>query len=121
MIQKKPISKSLVLDLIKHSEGDLDLFTKLINELDDIQVIKVQGGQIASYKDSIYEFIVQSYLHEEQVEELCKLYCRNSTHKVKNGNFNGSCSFPFGLESFYKFERIGYGVYRYIVCEPYTG
>lgn len=124
MIQKKSINKTSILSLIsvvKEEKGDLELLENLVKEVDDITVIKVQGGQVASYKDSIYRFIVQCFLPEEQVEELCKLYCRNSNNKLQGGNFNGSCSFPFGLNSFYRFNKLAYGVYEYTVCEPYTG
>ena len=81
----------------------------------------VRGGQLRAYSDSIYEYIIESNEPKNMVER----YCTASVHKCKNkhqsGTFDGSCGFPFGLDSYYKLIEISEHRYRYTVCSPYTG
>ena len=82
----------------------------------------IRTGQSGKYTDSIYEYKVYSDQPEHDVEKFCKEFIRPATHKARIGdNFNGRCGYPYGLESFYSFQKIGENTYRYLVCYPYNG
>lgn len=85
------------------------------------KVKKIRGGQISSYKDSIYEYEIESKMPAEKVESYCREVVRRCVHKSQGGCFTGSCKFPFGLERYYKFTTLDKGRYNYTVCEPFTG
>ena len=77
-------------------------------------------GQIRPYADSIYEYEIKTTLHKDEVKRFCTLFLRPS--KIEHaGRFDGSCNFPHGLNSYYKFTKLSENKYHYIVCGPYTG
>jgi hypothetical protein len=81
----------------------------------------IRGGQVRLHADSIYEYeIYTTCISEYDVKRFCTSFLRPSKHE-SGGGFSGACNFPYGLDSFYKFENLGDGKFRYIVCEPYTG
>ena len=95
-----------------------------------IQWKQIQAGQLRPYADSIYEYEIttniKGMLYNETDEEYDKIkeFCTEILYPSKNeggGGFNGSCSFPHGLNSYYKFVKRDRGSYHYIVCQPYTG
>ena len=80
----------------------------------------LQAGQVRPYADSIYEYELETTLHITEVKRFCTLFLRPS--KIEHaGRFDGSCSFPHGLNSYYKFTKKSDTNYHYIVCSPYTG
>jgi hypothetical protein len=87
----------------------------------EIKVEVLKYGQVAPYKDSVYEYRIKTTLPEFDVKSFCVKFLKPATHEVESGCFNGSCSFPFGLENYYKFSKTGDDSYYYIVCSPYTG
>ncbi len=78
------------------------------------------SGQVRLHADSIYRYEVSSNLSEEEVKRFCTTFLYPSKNEG-GGTFNGSCDFPHGLDSFYKFEKIGDNKYEYTICRPYTG
>lgn len=91
--------------------------------IDKISVTKMYSGQVARYKDSIYDYKIKSYLKPKEVEEYCldNVGPFKPKHKLNNGVFNGSCFFPFGLQPYYRFIRRSEIEYQYTICSPYTG
>ena len=85
------------------------------------KVKNIRYGQVASYKDSIYEYEVISEVPESEVEKHCITEVKPCKNKSQGSSFHGSCSFPFGLNSYYKFNKVADNTYRYTVCSPYTG
>jgi len=84
-----------------------------------LKVTPIRGGQLRPYADSVYEYEIESTLDPKETENHCTAKvkpCQN-----KGSDFSGSCSFPFGLNSFYSFSKIAENKYNYKVCEPYTG
>ncbi|MCK5015678.1 MAG: hypothetical protein KAS32_01285 [Candidatus Peribacteraceae bacterium] len=81
----------------------------------------LQAGQLRSYADSIYEYEIESTIHENRIKEFCFQFLKKVDPKHKGNQFNGSCNFPFGLSSFYSFTKIEDNKYHYKVCSPYTG
>ena len=86
-----------------------------------MEIKKVSGGQLRPYSDSVYVFEVTSDKPEDEVEKHCTQEVKRCNNKSQGGRFDGSCSFPFGLNSYYKFSKVTDNKYRYTVCEPYTG
>ena len=80
----------------------------------------IASGQPAPYRDSIFKAEIHSTLHPMTVKNFCTMYLRPSSNEYASGVFNGSCGFPFGLNSYYRFRETRKGVYEYTVCEPYT-
>lgn len=79
----------------------------------------LKSGQPRPHADSIYIYKVFSDSPEYLIMGFCTQILKPS--KNKGSNFSGSSSFPFGLESFYSFEKTGEHEYLYKVCQPYTG
>lgn len=79
-----------------------------------------RSGQVRSHADSIYEYEVETALPEYEVKRFCTSFLKPSKHEG-GGSFSGACSFPHGMDSFYKFEKLEDNKYRYTVCSPYTG
>ena len=86
-----------------------------------IEVEQLRYGQVGPYKDSVYEFVIKTDLPEHDVKRFCTTFLRGGKHQVDSGKFDGNCSFPFGLESYFKFHKKDDGSYYYITCHPYTG
>lgn len=84
-----------------------------------ITVEAIQLGQVGPYKDSIYKFKVISDLPLSEVKEFCTKTLRRSKNESPNGCYTGSCGFPFGLSSYFRFKKVAEGEYEYTVCEPY--
>lgn len=82
-------------------------------------VEKLKAGQVRKYGDSIYEYRIVSDEPVEAVKSHCTTKLRPSKNESPNGHYGGSCGFPFGLESYFKFKKESEGVYLYTVCEPY--
>ena len=85
-----------------------------------IKFTQTTGGQVRPYGDSVYTYLIESNLREDEVltaciEDIHKCF-RLNTGK---GSFNGNCGYPFGLHNFYQFNKIDDGKYEYKVCEPY--
>ena len=84
----------------------------------------IRAGQVSAHKDSIYEYKVYSDRPEAQVKTFCTTILEPyAGHEAADdkAQFNGSCSFPYGLESFYAFRKLAENTYYFIVCRPYTG
>lgn len=97
---------------------------------DDLKIETIKYGQMGQYKDSIYEYKIISKLNNKLIERYCTTKLRPCKNNKQNGCFTGSCGFPFGLESYYKFVHIDTiisengkevleSIYLYTVCEPY--
>lgn len=86
-----------------------------------VKVAVLKSGQVRPYADSIYQYEVESNLSESETKRLCTSFIRRSAFEEPNGKYNGSCGFPHGLNSYYKFTKQVYEKYLYTVCEPYTG
>ena len=82
-----------------------------------ISIKCVSSGQVAAYKDSIYAYEIESDMREFEVKDFCIRQLKKAEHE--GSNFSGCCAFPFGLNSFYSFTKIGANSYRYRVCDPY--
>lgn len=80
----------------------------------------LHDGQMRLCADSVYEYEIFTDLRESSVKEFCTKFLRPSKIEFA-GCFNGSCSFPHGLNSYFKFTKKDDNKYYYIVCEPYTG
>lgn len=93
-----------------------------------IKYEKVRSGQLGSHKDSVTEIkIITDETNPNYIKRFCTeflLPCKNEANKP-GCSFTGTCSFPYGLESFYSFRDVGMEdnmhVYTYKVCYPYTG
>jgi hypothetical protein len=81
----------------------------------------VKTGQVAAYKDSIYEYVIESNLPEEFIKRFCTKTLNPATNESPNGCFSGACGFEFGLAPFFKFKKTGDNIYLYTVCCPYCG
>lgn len=79
------------------------------------------SGQVGEYKDSIYEFEIESNLPPAEVKRFCLDFLSSAENEVTSGTFDGACGFPFGLETYYMFSLMAEGNYKYVVCKPYTG
>jgi len=84
------------------------------------QIIRV--GQLRLYADSIYEYRIESELHENLIKNFCIKVLRPCSIEGRVGTeqFDGSCSFPHGLQPYYRFRKIEENIYEYVVCEPFT-
>jgi len=80
-----------------------------------------RSGQVAAYKDTITQYELKSNQSEGFIKLFCTQILRFSRNESPNGCYTGSCSFPFGMESYYSFVEIEANVYIYTVCNPYTG
>jgi len=82
----------------------------------------LRAGQPRPYADSIYEYVIKSKLPESFIKNFCTKVLKPCDIPSKAGNeqFTGSCGFPYGLDSFYKFKQEAEGIYKYVVCEPFT-
>ena len=85
-----------------------------------MKVVTKHSGQVRPYGDSVYDFEITSGMSPGEILALCKKYLYNSNNRKDDATHNGSCGFPFGLESFFSFVKIGENKYRYTVTEPYT-
>ena len=85
-----------------------------------MEVKNIRGGQVRPYADSIYQYKITSDKPEEKVEEHCAKEVHRCSNKLQGGCFTGSTGFPFGLDSYYKFNKMSDGKFSYTVCEPYT-
>lgn len=82
----------------------------------------LRAGQVRPYGDSIYRYRVMSDSPMFVVSTFCRKVLKPCENECLDDNqYTGSCSFPFALNSFYKFEMESPGVYIYTVCEPWTG
>jgi len=81
----------------------------------------LRAGQVRPYADSVYEYEIESNIHENQVKEFCFTFLKRVNSKNKGNNFSGNCSFPYGLSAYYQFTKVEEGKYLYTVCNPYTG
>ena len=87
-----------------------------------IQHVTVSEGQVRPYADSVYIYDVTAPegATDEQVWEACQTL-RKCANRDQNRGHNGSCSFPYGMQSFGSLKPIEGNSYRYSVTEPYTG
>jgi len=87
------------------------------------KVNQIREGQRLPYQDSIYEYIINSDLPEEEVKQKCLTEVRKCAPERHAGleQYSGHCGFPFGLDSFYRFRKLEENKYQYIVVEPFTG
>lgn len=79
----------------------------------------IRAGQVGPYKDSVHKFKVTSDLPEAEVKRFCTETLMRSNNQSNSGCYNGSCGFPFGLSSYFRFVKLEEGVYEYMVCQPY--
>ena len=56
----------------------------------------IQAGQLRAYADSVYEYEIETKIHENQVKKFCFNFLKRVDSKNKGHQFNGSCNFPFG-------------------------
>lgn len=90
------------------------------------EVTVIHEGQVRRYGDSIYRYQIASNYSEHIIKGFCTGVLYPATHEAPNAKYNGSTNFPFGLDSYYKFSRMGINekgnqIYEYVVCRPYTG
>jgi hypothetical protein len=81
----------------------------------------LRSGQARRYQDSVYEYEIKSDEGFDKTKEHClSVVCKcNVENEKKDYIHDGSCGFPFGLDSFYTFTDQGKGVYRYTVTHPF--
>ena len=82
----------------------------------------IKSGQVAAHKDSTYKYVIETKLPERTVREFCTKFLHRAQYEAQNERqFNGSCSFPFGLDKFFKFyqDEENENIYHYFVCHPY--
>lgn len=82
----------------------------------------LRSGQARAYQDSVYDYEITSDEGTEKTKEHCLTNIQKCNPENQTGDFrnhSGACGFPFGLESFYTFEELGGGKYRYTVTRPY--
>ena len=82
---------------------------------------QVKSGQVAPYKDSISEYVIEAKIEEEKVKDFCTKFLHPCKNECQLGCYTGSCGFPFGLETYYRLTKRGEGNYVYTVCSPYCG
>lgn len=92
-------------------------FNHLLN-IKTVESKQTKNGQVGKYKDSIYQWVITSQEPEDKVREHCQTLMK-SENEHPNGNFGGSCNFPFGLNSYFKFTNNNDGTFTYTVCVPY--
>jgi len=99
-----------------------DLKIRNANNQIDFNAKTICAGQVRSYADSIYKYEIKSPLDIEHVEAVARDRI-DRLHKVTNKGwcFSGSCSFPFGLEPYFRLSKDGDGSYTLLICQPYTG
>lgn len=85
----------------------------------ELKVTALQEGQMRPYQDSIYRYKVESNFDEKRVKDFCTVVLRKCENELANGSFDGACSFPFGLNSYFRFIKKSEGEYEYTVCQPY--
>jgi len=80
----------------------------------------VQCGQPRPYADSVYVFDITAdpSATEAQVWEYGQTL-RSARNRDDNQRHDGSCGFPFGLQSYGSLRNPAVGKWRYSVTEPY--
>lgn len=84
-----------------------------------METTQLKKGQVGPYKDSIYRWKIESELSETEVKDYCTGTLMPCEKEHPSGNYSGTSDFPFGLNSYFKFENKGEGTFLYTVCVPY--
>ena len=89
--------------------------------MDIVNKTVIRAGQARAYQDSVYEFKVETTQGTDaEAWELCQSLCR-AIHRKDEIRHDGSCAFPFGLETFGSLKKLKEDgtEWRYCVTSPY--
>lgn len=80
----------------------------------------LHSGQVRRYADSVYsyEVVVFGKGTDEEIWELCQSL-KKAAYRKDGYQHNGTCGFPFGLNSFGSLSKKGENSYIYTVTYPY--
>jgi hypothetical protein len=80
----------------------------------------IQYGQPRAYADSLYVYsiLAPAEATDAEVWAYCQTVyaCKN---RADNQRHDGSCGFPFGLQSYGSLKKESATTYRYSVTQPY--
>lgn len=80
----------------------------------------LQCGQPRPYADSVYKYDITTdpQASDAEVWAYCQSF-RPANHRRDGMRHDGSCGFPFGLDSYGSLRKMGSTTWRYEVTEPY--
>lgn len=86
------------------------------------QVETIRAGQVRPYGDTVYEYHIVT-VHEVTDEQMWKdcQELQRANNRQDGYKHDGSCGFPFGLDSFGSLDKLGSNEWRYTVTNPYCG
>jgi hypothetical protein len=84
----------------------------------------IKSGQAGPRKDSVWQYEIESDLPATEVLLQCTLNLGRGVNPANRCNqmsqHNGSCEYPFGLDSFYAIIETADGRWMFSMVQPYT-